>query len=75
MQTTDFLVHIDETLDAASLEAIESGIRSGRGVMAAGHRADKPHLVQVVYDSDETRMAEIIDEVRQHGVHAQAVGL
>ncbi|MCA1978204.1 MAG: hypothetical protein LDL19_03110 [Thiobacillus sp.] len=75
MQTTDFMVHIDETLDAAALEAIESEIRNGRGVMAAGHRADKPHLVQVVYDSDTTRMAEIVGAVRQSGVHAQAVGL
>jgi hypothetical protein len=44
-------------------------------VVSAGHRADKPHLVQVVYDTNATRMAEIVDEVKQHGLHAQAVGL
>lgn len=75
MQTTDFIVHIDETLNQPALELVENEIRQSKGVVSAGHRSDKPHLVQVVYDSDETRMAEIVGDVRQHGLHAQAVGL
>jgi len=75
MTTTDFLVHIDESLNQPALEAIENDIRQGDGVISAGHRSDKPHLVQVVYDSDTTRMGEIVEEVRQHGLHAQAVGM
>ncbi len=75
MATNDFLVHINESLDSSALEAVENDIRHGRGVVSAGHQDDKPHLVQVVYDTDVTRMAEIVDEVRQHGLHAQAVGL
>ena len=75
MQTSDFLVHIDETLNQPALEAIEDDIRQGKGVVSVGHRFDKPHLVQVVYDSDATRMAEIVQDVRQHGLHAQAIGL
>lgn len=75
MQTTDFLVHIDETLDQPALEAIENDIRHGGGVTSAGHSPRTPHLVQVVYDSDTTRMAAIVEDVRQHGLHAQAVGM
>ena len=75
MQTTDFLVHIDETLNQSELEAIEDNIRHGSGVVSAGHRTDKPHFVHVIYDSDSTRMAEIVEDVRQHGLHAQAVGM
>jgi hypothetical protein len=75
MQTSDFLVHIDETLNQPALEAIEDDIRHGNGVVSVGHRFDKPHLVHVIYDSDTTRMAEIVADVRQHGLHAQAVGL
>jgi len=75
MTTTDFLVHIDESLNQPALETIENDIRQGNGVISAGHRFDKPHLVQVVYDSDTTRMAEIVADVRHHGLHAQAVGL
>lgn len=75
MQTTDFIVHIDETLNQTALEAIEADIRHRSGVVSAGHRSDQPHLVQVVYDSDATRMAAIVEDVRQRGLHAQAVGL
>ena len=75
MHTTDFVVHIDETLNQPALESIENDIRHGKGVISAGHRPDKPHLVQIVYDTEETRMAEIVQEVRQHGLHAQAIGL
>jgi hypothetical protein len=74
MQTSDFLVHIDESLNQSALEAIEDEIRHNNGVVSVGHRFDKPHLVQVVYDSDATRMAEIVADVRQQGLHAQAVG-
>lgn len=75
MQTTDFIVHIDETLNQPALESIENDIRQSNGVVSAGHRFDKLHLVQVIYDSDETRMSDIVENVRQHGLHAQAVGL
>ena len=75
MQTTDFLVHIDETLDQRALEAIEDEIRHERGVISVGHRLDTPHLVHVVYDTDATRMSSIVQDVRQHGLHAQGVGL
>jgi len=75
MQTTDFIVHIDESLNQPALESVENGIRQSRGVVSAGHRVDRPHLVQVIYDSDATRMADIVQDVRQHGLHVQAVGL
>jgi hypothetical protein len=75
MQTTDFIVHIDETLDQTALEAIEDEIRHRNGVLSAGHRSDQPHLIQVVYDSDATQMTAIVEDVRQRGLHAQAVGL
>lgn len=75
MHTTDFVVHINETLSQPALEAIEEDIRHGNGVITVGHRLDKPHLVQVLYDSNKTRMVEIVQEVRKHGLHAQAIGL
>lgn len=75
MQITDFLVHIDETLSLSALEAIEDELRHDYGVMSAGHRSDQPHLVQIVFDSDAARIADIVQNIRQHGLHAQAVGL
>ena len=75
MTTTDVLVHLDETLNQPALESVENDIRHSKGVVSAGHRSDKPHLLQVIYDSDTTRMADIVTDVRQHGLHAQAIGL
>jgi hypothetical protein len=75
MHTTDFVVHIDETLNQTALESIEDGIRHSPGVISAGHSPERPHLVQVIYDTEATRMVNIVQEVRQHGLHAQAVAL
>jgi hypothetical protein len=75
MQLTDILVHIDEPLSQSALETIEADIREGRGVAAASHQPGNPHLVQVVYDSDQTRMSSIVQDVRGHGLHAQGIGL
>jgi len=75
METVDFLVHIEETLDDAALEAIENSILDGKAVAAASHHANNPHIIQVVYDSNQIHAADIVHAIRKHGVHAQAVGL
>lgn len=75
MNPTDFIVHIDETLNPPVLESIEEDIRQGKGVASACHRPDNLHMIQVVYDSDATSMGEIVQGVRQRGLHAQAIGL
>jgi len=75
METIDFLVHIEETLDEPALEAIEKSILDGKAVSVACHHANNPHIIQVVYDSSATRASDIVETIRQHGVHAQAVGL
>jgi len=75
METIDFLVHIEETLDEATLEAIENSILDGKAVAAASHHANNPHIIQVVYDSSATHASDIVQAIRRHGVHAHAVGL
>jgi len=75
METIDFLVHIEETLDESALEAIENSIRDGKAVAAASHHANNPHIIQVVYDSNLTHASDIVQAICKHGVHAQAVGL
>ncbi|HEY9097259.1 MAG TPA: hypothetical protein VIN38_00165 [Thiobacillus sp.] len=75
METIDFLVHIDETLDESELEVIEDSIRDGTAVAAASHQANNLHVIQVVYDSNMIHANDIVQAIRDHGVHAQAVGL
>ncbi len=75
METIDFLVHIDETLNESELEVIEDSIRDGTAVAAASHQANNPHVIQVIYDSNMIHANDIVQAIRDHGVHAQAVGL
>lgn len=75
METIDFLVHIEETLDESELEVIEDSIRDGNAVAAASHQANNPHIIQVVYDSNMIHANDIVQAIRDHGVHAQAIGL
>lgn len=75
MEAIGFLVHIEETLDETTLQAIEDTIRDGKAVAAASHQASNPHLIQVVYDSNLTQTKDIVQAIRNHGVHAQALGL
>lgn len=75
MEITDFLVHINESLEEEELSCLENCLRSRPGVVSAGHSASRIHLMMVAYDSDETRMSEIVGHIRKQGVEAQAVGM
>ena len=46
MQTTDIMIHINGSLDAAQQQAIESELREIEGVIAP--RFDQPHLLVIL---------------------------
>ena len=73
MQTTDIMIHINGTLDAAQQQAIESELREIEGVIAP--RFDQPHLLVVLYDSDTTSSSALLNAVKGKGYQAQLVGL
>lgn len=70
----EVLVHVDETIDEPTLLGIEQEIRSSNGVVSVGHRADRPHLMMVVYDSGVSRAAHILRSLQRRGLHAQLIG-
>ncbi|HEX9593503.1 MAG TPA: ATP-binding protein [bacterium] len=71
----DVLLHIDETLDHARLKAIEDRLRQEPGVISVAFHDDKPHVMVVTYDPQETRSTRILETVTTQGVHAELVGL
>lgn len=75
MQTVNVLVHINETLDPTILDTIEADVCNCTGVLTAAHWSDKPHLMRVSYDTERTRMSEIVDEIQHHRLHAHSIGL
>lgn len=71
----EVVLHIDESLDDASLARIEEGIRQDTGVVSVGHNPQRSHMIMVVYDSDVIHAAALLHSVQDRGLHAQVVGL
>ena len=68
------VVHINEYMDSSYLEKLLSKIESIEGVNSAKVREERPHLMIVDYDSNQTKSAEVLSGVNNSGVHAQLVG-
>jgi len=71
----EVIVHINEGLDEDVLHRLEDGIRQDTGVVSVGHNPEKPHILMVVYDSDSTHASSLLHSFKEHGLHAQIVGL
>ncbi len=84
---SDVTVHINETLDAAQLDALDTALRELKGVVSVRFQTDNPHLAMVSYDPDRTTSRKILELVSDHpfgghadlipkkALHAQMVGL
>lgn len=77
MNTTlnDVVVHLNESVDEATLHDLEQGIRMDQGVISVGHQANRSHLIMVVYDSEIARASSILHTFQDRGLHAQLIGL
>jgi hypothetical protein len=72
---SEVVVHIDERVDDATLDALEQDIRLDPGVVSVGHRPNQNHLMLVVYDSAVARASGILHTFQDRGLHAQLVGM
>jgi hypothetical protein len=75
MQMADVTIHLDETMDHDRRAAIADTVRAHKGVMGVAHHDTKPHLMIVEYDPEEVHARELLQVVRDEGVHAELVGL
>lgn len=73
MHTPDVTIHINESLDATKQEALEAAMRQIDGVIAP--RFNLPHMLVVLYNSEKTSAAVLLDAVKTKGYQAQLVGL
>ena len=67
---SDFMVHVDESLDKKERETVEDSVRAHACVISASIPTRTPHLMLVVYDSDCARACQILGHVRERGLHA-----
>ena len=75
MDLADVTVHIDETLAQVGLDGIENALRRLDGVVSVGRRSDKRHLMVVKFNPDKLKAVDIVQCVRNEGVHAELIGL
>ena len=68
------VVHINEYLDSDYLENLLLKIGSIEGVNYAKIQEERPHLMIVDYDSNQTKSSDVLNGVNSSGVHAQLVG-
>ncbi|MEW6514987.1 MAG: ATP-binding protein [Pseudomonadota bacterium] len=73
MHTPDITIHIDQTLDTVTQQGLESSMREIDGVIAP--RFNLPHMLVVLYNSEKTNPAALLDAVRSKGYQAQLVGM
>ncbi len=67
---SDFMVHVNEKLNAQQLRQLEDSVRRDKCVISASVPAHTPHLMMVVYDSECTHAKNILEHVRDVGLRA-----
>jgi hypothetical protein len=67
---SDFMVHVGESLNAEELRQLEESVHHVQCVISAGFSQHAPHLMTVVYDCECTHAKDILDHVRDAGMHA-----
>ena len=72
---TDVVIHIDEDLEDTTIYSLERDLGRLDGVFSACVNDRARHLMLVDYDPGDVRAAELLHCVRDHGVHAELIGL
>ena len=71
------LIHIDESLDDASIHDIERDISMIEGVYSVCIHENTRHLMLMLVDYDPGCVAsrELLDKMENRGLHAELIGL
>lgn len=72
--TTDVVIHINETLDCEHRDILSSEVRHFDGVISAALKGRRPHLMIVTYNPVKTKPLNVLTGVINSGMHAQLVG-
>ena len=74
IKMTDIMLHIDETLNTKAQGALEEYMRSQDGVIGLGYHSNRPHLMIVEYNPDQTTDMSLLHSVKSQGLHAELIG-
>ena len=71
----DVTLHVDETLDSTALADLEAALRTFDGVVSVHVNPDRRHLFILEYNPVKVSSQQLLDTVKQRGLHAELVGL
>jgi hypothetical protein len=71
----DVTVHVDETLDSAGLEKLDTAFRARDGVVSVHVNPAHPHLFILEYNPAKLTSQHLLEIVKSEGMHAELVGL
>ena len=74
MKNIEVVVHINEELNKAHRDILSQNVCKLEGVVSAKLPDQRPHLMIVGYNSENTKSLQVLDGVKNSGVHAQLVG-
>ncbi len=72
---TDVTIHIDSDTDSGTRANVENGLRIIKGVVSVHMPEDKPHLIVVEYNPEETSSSHLLTMVQEVAGHAELIGL
>ena len=75
MPRADFVIHIDEHLNALEINDAENVASACTGVVSAHINHHHRHLMLIAYDPSRGRSSHILGAVQTLGLHGQLVGL
>ena len=71
----DVMLHIDEELGDMQRDLLENHVREQRGVIGLGFHKERPHLMIVEFNPDQTTSQDLLATVTSQGLHAELIGL
>ena len=71
---SDITIHIDETLDSATLQALQHNLSRIDGVDHIDAQESRPHLMVVCYDHNQMNSNAILSSFTNQGLHAELIG-
>ena len=69
--TTEVLVHINEELNKQHRENLSEQVNNLNGISTVLMIDHKPHLMRVSYDPQAISYLQVLEGVKNNGVHAQ----
>jgi hypothetical protein len=71
---SDVTIHIDETLDSSTIQALQHDLSRMAGIEHIASEESHPHLMVVSYDNKMMNSGAILSSFTEQGLHAELIG-